>query len=341
MKKLICGPMATLSHEGFRRIVESFGGCDEYYTEMMNAPSLLNMGPFEKYYLMNYTAPEKIVWQLTGREGESMAKAASFLTGLGGLGIDINMGCSAPAIYKTGAGITWMTKSQEETFSMVDGVRKAIDVAFAQNPVQEKKPRLSVKLRLGDENFIDEGFFNFCRRLAGCGVERLVLHPRTKKEKLARPPRLHYVQDLSVIMKDFNVPVVLNGNVKCADSARNALAQCPDAEGIMISRACAQKPWIFAGLKKKFPECFGNLEKTVESADVMQVGLDFIEYLKVYQPPEFHLTRMQRFFAYYCDNLFFGHLIKSQMLNCKDLDSAAGIFAAYFERNPAERFKNI
>ena len=41
--------MATLSHEAFRRTAELFPGCDEYFTEMINAPSLLNMGPFEKY----------------------------------------------------------------------------------------------------------------------------------------------------------------------------------------------------------------------------------------------------------------------------------------------------
>ena len=29
--------MATLSHEAFRRIVARFGGCDEYFTEMINA----------------------------------------------------------------------------------------------------------------------------------------------------------------------------------------------------------------------------------------------------------------------------------------------------------------
>ena len=49
--KLICAPMATLSHPAFRVIIEKFGGCDEYYTEMINAPSLLNGGQFEKYYI--------------------------------------------------------------------------------------------------------------------------------------------------------------------------------------------------------------------------------------------------------------------------------------------------
>ena len=59
--------MATLCHPAFRIMIEKFGGCDEYYTEMINAPSLLNNGQFEKYYTDPAPVPEKIVWQLTGK----------------------------------------------------------------------------------------------------------------------------------------------------------------------------------------------------------------------------------------------------------------------------------
>ena len=135
MPRLISGPMATLSHEAFRRCVERFGGCDEYFTEMINAPSLLNMGPFEKYYLMNGPCPEKIVWQLTGSRVESLAGAAVVVAGLGGIGVDINMGCSAPQIYKTGAGIAWMTKPLQETRNAVRGVKEALSpFAFLHVP---------------------------------------------------------------------------------------------------------------------------------------------------------------------------------------------------------------
>lgn len=103
--KLICGPMATISHPAFRILIEKFGGCDEYFTEMINAGSLLTNGPFEKYYINPAPNPQKIVWQLTGHESVSMIKAAELLVKLDGIGIDINMGCSAPDVYKHGAGI--------------------------------------------------------------------------------------------------------------------------------------------------------------------------------------------------------------------------------------------
>lgn len=80
--KLISAPMATLTHCAFRMLVEKFGFCDEYFTEMINAPSLLNNGQFEKYYIDTAPCPEKIVWQLTGKSEKSLVEATKVLSAL-------------------------------------------------------------------------------------------------------------------------------------------------------------------------------------------------------------------------------------------------------------------
>ena len=321
MTQLIAGPMATLSHEAFRRLVEKFGGPDEYYTEMINAPTLMQKGPFEKYYLMNGPAPQKIVWQLTSKEADSMAAAVAVLAPLGGIGIDINMGCSAPEIVHSGAGIAWMLKPREETFAMVRGVKDAIEKTAPSF-------RLSAKLRLGAEKFKEEEFYDFCQGLCDCGVQRLVLHPRTQREKLARPPRRYFAERLAQKLKGRGVQVIYNGNVKDTESAKAALLDCPTCAGLMISRASVQKPWIFAQLR-------GALDGAI---DLMQTGLDYIALLQEFQPPEFFKSRMQRFFSYYCDNFTFGHYIKSKMLIAATPEQAEQTFRAYFEEVPNDRY---
>ena len=324
MTQLIAGPMATLSHEAFRRLVEKFGGPDEYYTEMINAPTLLQKGPFEKYYLMNGPVPQKIVWQLTSKEAASMAAAVEVLAPLGGIGIDINMGCSAPEIVHSGAGIAWMLKPQEETLSMVKGVKRAMEKTAPAY-------RLSAKIRLGADNFSEEKFYDFCKGLCDSGVQRIVLHPRAQREKLSRPPRRFYAQRLAALLKPRGVEVIYNGNVKDAASARAALLDCPDCKGLMISRAAVQKPWIFAQLRGDF--CGG--------VDLMQTGLDYIALLQEFQPPEFFKSRMQRFFSYYCDNFNFGHYIKMKMLNAATPQAAEETFRSYFDEQPSDRFKDL
>ncbi|MBP5464132.1 MAG: tRNA-dihydrouridine synthase family protein [Treponema sp.] len=336
MPRLICGPMATLSHEAFRRSVERFGGCDEYFTEMINAPSLLNRGPFEQYYLMNGPCPEKIVWQLTGNRAGPLAEAAALVAERGGIGVDINMGCSAPQIYKTGAGIAWMTRPREETREAVRGVKDALAAFPAM--------RLSVKCRLGDEDFTEEGFFAFTDMLVDEGVQLITLHPRTKKEKCHRLPRYAYVEKLC-LRYGGRVQVYLNGGVKDAESLGAALAAAPDTDGVMIARAAAQKPWLFAELKggvgkDGIPDSpAGGLEGGPTEIDCQQLALDFIADVEACQPPEFYRTRLQRFFAYYCDNFSFGHYFKTKMLNAASPDECRAQVLDYFARQSSDRYR--
>lgn len=331
-KKLICGPMATISHPAFRILVEQFAGCDEYFTEMINAGSLLNFGPFEKYYIDSTPCPEKIVWQLTGNDAPRMKEAVAQLAELPGIGIDINMGCSAPDIYKTGAGIGWMLKDRAETEAMVREVRSVVPTG----------KRLSVKLRLGDEDFTEAGFFDFCDMLVNNGVELLTLHPRTKKEKLSRPPRYQFCQKLANLYKG-RVPVYLNGNVKDAASYEYAISACPDCAGVMISRAAVTKPWIFSLIKASEEKNNASEQKFNKEikVDLEKVCYDYIDNIEKYQPKEFYKTRLQRFFTYFCMNFQFAHYAQSCFINAaeKGNEELRNEIKAFFEKCPEERTK--
>jgi len=320
--KLISGPMATISHRAFRNMVERFGGCDEYFTEMINAGSLLANSHFEKFYIDPAPVPEKIVWQLTGHDTSKMIEAAKILAALPGLGLDLNMGCSAPDIYRFGAGISWMIKPVEETQTLVHEVGKVAG-----------DKRFSVKLRLGDDDFTDEKFFAFTDMLVSEGVELLTLHPRTKKEKLSRPPRYHYAEDLKQRYGE-KVQVYVNGNVKDKNSFDVACKVCPSADGVMISRASVSKPWIF----KKLSEPESQI-----TVDMEELALNYIDDIQLYQPEEFWKTRLQRFFTYYSENFKFGHYAQAQWINAdfsspNNEDLRARI-REFFEKCPEERVK--
>lgn len=316
--KLICAPVATVTHAAFRSIVERFGGCDEYYSEMINAATFVNGGPFEKYYVIPDPAPEKTVWQITGRKTEALAEAASMIAELRGIGIDINMGCSAPEIVKSGAGAAWLSKDTSETRAMVRNVKNAL---------QSSGKRLSVKLRLGDECFTDERFFSLCDMLVSEGVTQLALHPRTSKEKYRSPLRWEYVERLALRYAEEGVSVILNGGVHDVPSMHDALRSAPHISGIMIARGAIEKPWLFA-------ELAADLRHEIFDAviDRERLALDFIDMLEKYQPKEFWKTRMQRFFTYYCLGFSFAHYFQTQMQNAKDTDDARSRVRDYFRK---------
>lgn len=324
--------MATLSHEAFRLAIEKFGGCDEYFTEMINAPSLLNQGPFEKFYLLAGPSPEKIVWQITGNKEESISKACAYVAKLGGIGVDINMGCSAPQIYKTGAGIAWMLKPVEETESLIRLVRKSLDEVEKETG---KHMRLSVKCRLGDDNFTDSQFFSFSDMLVENGVELITLHARTIKEKYRTLPKYEYVEKLALRYKDKDIPIFINGDVKDYKSLCYALQKAPHSSGVMIARAAAQKPWIFAELSKDIDN---KSDEKTKRVDCKQLALDFIDDVVRYQPEEFHKTRIQRFFSYYCMNFSFGHYFQTQILNYHSVEETKEKIMEYFLKEPEDQY---
>lgn len=332
--KLICGPMATISHPAFRILIEKFGACDEYFTEMINAPSLVTGGPFENYYLDPSPCPEKIVWQLTSKNTDFMLAGAKEIVGLPGIGIDINMGCSAPDIYKSGAGISWMLKPINETSNMVKNLRKIID---DYNFQYNEKKRLSVKLRLGDEDFTEKSFFDFCDMLVNEGVELLTLHPRTKKEKLIRPPRYNFCQELAIRFKEKNISVYLNGNVTNYNSYLNAVKAAPSVDGVMISRASIESPWIFREIKSKNQE--SNIDRI--NIDMKELALDYIKDIEVYQPKEFWKTRLQRFFSYYSKNFVFSHYAQTKFLNAENNEDLINEIESFFQKCPEERYKEL
>lgn len=327
-KKLILAPMATLSHEAFRRCVAGFGGCDEYFTEMINAGSLLNMGPWEKFYMMDGPDPGKIVWQLTGNNPEKMGDAAKILASLSGIGVDLNMGCSAPQIAGTGAGISWMTKDWGETERMVRLVKKSLQ---ENKGTDGKEKRLSVKMRLGDEKFTEERLFDFCSMLVDCGVQMLTLHPRTKKEKYRERARWNFVDDLTKRFPD--IPIILNGDIKDFSSYSSAVEAAPDCAGVMVARMAAQKPWIFKEIRMEEGDSF--------DVDMERIALDFIDDVEECQPEEFWKTRLRRFFAYYCLNFSFAHYFQSQMLNASDNEDSRKRVREYFEKCPDDRIKTV
>ncbi|WP_223292698.1 tRNA dihydrouridine synthase [Breznakiella homolactica] len=314
--------MAELSHRPLRELIHSFGGCDEYYTEMISAPALLSGGEFESYYIDGLPDPGKTVYQLVGANPEQLAAAAAALSGKECAGIDINMGCAAPAITRTGAGAAWMN-SADAAARMIEGVRKATD------------RRLSVKLRIGPSDDY-EYLLGFCRALESAGVERITLHPRTVKEKFRRRARWEYVARLG---NDLSVPVAGNGDI--ADAADLAEKAGGPWAAVMAGRGAVRFPWIFARARMLEGGESRKQNFLGDSIDLAETAARFLDLLVRYQPREFHLSRARRFFAYFCDNLTWAHYVKTLIGREPDISGIAAVLAGYFRDHPEERYISL
>jgi tRNA-dihydrouridine synthase len=345
--------MAEISHRGLRELIVEYdtdpvfaikGGSQapllpqtEYFTEMLSAGALLGGGPFEKWYLDAGPCPGRLVYQLVGADPGQLERAAALLDGLDCLGIDINMGCAAPAIRRTGAGLAW-TADLERARAMIGRVRQAV-----------KRKRLSVKLRCPLMGLSGEGplagvpaegkmfeyLARFCRALEAEGVQLITLHPRLAGEKFKRPARWDYVERLR---GDLGIPLAGNGDI--GSPAELAVRSM---EGrTMVGRAAVRQPWIFAaarllaeGKAAAGESAAGAGERRL---DLEKTGLRFLELLARCQPPEFHLSRARRFFHYFCDNLKWGTHVKNLLHREQVLAGIERAWRDYFASHPEDRF---
>jgi len=236
---VVVAPMAGISNSAFRVTVKEFGA-GLVVCEMISDKGIQFRN--EKTLSMLHIEPNEypLSVQIMGGNKDTLVEAAKYVAeNTEAAIIDINMGCSAPDIVKSGAGAAWLSKDTSETRAMVRSVKDALSGSGK---------RLSVKLRLGDEHFTDERFFSLCDMLASEGVTLFALHPRTSKEKYRSPLRREYVERLALRYAGDGISVVLNGGVRDVPSMHDALCASPHASGIMIARGGIEKPWLFAEL---------------------------------------------------------------------------------------------
>jgi len=322
-KPFYLAPMAEIGHRAFRELIEDFGGCDAYFSEMISAPALLAGGPFEKWYIDTAPKPEKLVFQLVGSDPQVISAAAAQLDRMDCAGIDINMGCSAPLIRKSGAGAAWMAS-----------IDRAGDLISLVRP--QVKRRLSVKLRIGfNDDF--EYLVRFCRRLEEEGIELITLHPRTVMAKFKRLARWEYV---GMLKSELKIAVAGNGDVGSAgELLKRAAGNC---DAVMVGRAAVRMPWIFAEAGEEEEHLAEtqrrrDLEKRAElgfkaKINIEEIGLRFLDLLAKYQPPEFYISRARRFFGFFCENLEWGTFLKNQLNREDTLAGVERVWKEYFLR---------
>ncbi len=327
----VLAPLAALSHRALRQLIFEFGGCDEYFSEMLSAPSLLAANPLESYYLDAGPVPERMVYQIVGSDPEVLVQAGAFLDERECRGIDLNMGCSAPEIVRTGAGVWWMDHP-DEAFALTGKLRKAI-----------RRHRFSVKLRLGSDDNLDR-LINFCQGLEREGVDLITVHPRTSKEKLKRRARWTAVE---AVKQALSIPVAGNGDIEdAAQLVHRARSGC---DAVMVGRAAVRAPWIFAEARA-LEQAKASLSEnqtadtkpgviTVKprTVDLLAVADRFLELLEQYQPPEYFESRSKKFFLYFCENLTWAHHVRTLLGRERDRRGMVRVLEDYFAHNDQDR----
>jgi tRNA-dihydrouridine synthase B len=220
------------------------------------------------------TTGRPVFAQLIGEDPGHLTRTVEELLQHNVAGIDLNLGCPAPKVYKKNVG-GGLLREPEKVGEILACLRAIVPGLF------------TVKMRIG---FDSTGHFERLLDLINeHRVDLLSVHGRTVKEMYRSEVHYDYIAHA---VSRVQCPVLANGNVTSAARAHAILGETR-AAGVMIGRHAIRNPWIFRQCRER---ASGN--------DVTRVTLsDVREYVeRLYRatqspgiPERLHVNKMKKY----------------------------------------------
>jgi len=307
--KYIMAPMDDVTDTVFRQIIASCGSPDMCFSEFVNVDGLMSIGRSRLIRKLEFHSPEpSFVAHIWGLNPDNFYKIADQLAsgkiadelGLKGnyAGIDINMGCPAKVVVKSGA-----------CSALIKNPSLAKEIIQATKAGAAGRLPVSVKTRLGYNN-IDEDWTRF---ILAQDVAMMTIHLRTRKEMSL--VTAHY-DELKRIKKEQQqlspkTLIIANGDINSRQQADEIINKYK-IDGAMIGRAVFSDPFVFS---QKSPwSQFSPQDK---------VAL-FVKHLKLYldwaESPDKAVKRLNKYAKIYINNFANAKDIREHISQCHTVD---------------------
>lgn len=225
--------MQDVTDLAFMRVSAHYGAPDYFFTEFFRVHGQSRPEPHIVRSLVENRTGRPVFAQLIGESVPDLLRTVRELLRHPVAGIDLNLGCPAPKIYKknVGGGLLRDPAKIDELFG---ALRAALPGLF------------TVKLRVGfDSTAHFDRILDLVNRHA---IDLLSVHGRTVKDGYHAPVRYDLIAHA---VRRVRCPVLANGNITSAARAA-ALLRETGAAGVMIGRHAIRNPWIFRQCRETF-----------------------------------------------------------------------------------------
>jgi tRNA-dihydrouridine synthase B len=224
-------PMQDVTDRSFMSVIDHYGSPDYYFTEYFRVHATSNLDKSILESITENQTGRPIFAQMIGESIPDLVRIAKELSHHPIAGIDLNMGCPAPRIYRKNVG-GGLLRDPEKIDRILGELRSALS------------GKLTVKMRIGFED--TENLDKILALLNRHEIDLLSLHGRTVKELYHGEVNYDLIAHA---VKTVNCPVLANGNITSAESAIMVLNQTK-AAGVMIGRSAIRNPWIFMQIRE-------------------------------------------------------------------------------------------
>lgn len=218
--------MQDVTDHAFLHLIARYGAPEAFVTEYLRVHAHSNL---EKGILKTITenaTGRPVYAQLIGEHIPDLVRIARELIRLPVAGIDLNLGCPAPKVYKKNVG-GGLLRDPPKVDAILAALRDAIPGRF------------TVKMRIGFDT--PAPFDTLLESVARHRVDLLTVHGRTVHHMYR--PGVRY-DLIGHAVRSVPCPVLANGDVTSAAAAARILNET-GAAGVMVGRHAIRNPWIF------------------------------------------------------------------------------------------------
>lgn len=239
-------PMQDITDLPFMNLIGEYGAPDYFFTEYFRVHPVSRPEQHILRSIVENRTERPVFAQLMGHDPEGLARTARELHAYPIAGIDFNMGCPAPLIYKGNVG-GGLLRHPEHIDSIIGTLRDAVPGL------------LTVKMRIGFDS--TDNLQRILELFNKHGIDLLSVHGRTVQQRYFGDVDYAKIAEAVRLAK---CPVLANGNITSAVKAQQVL-RTTGAFGVMMGRHAIRNPWIF----RQFRElCSGQPLTVVTLGDV-------------------------------------------------------------------------
>lgn len=224
--KVFLSPMAAITDSPYRRLCRRMGSGFSF-TEFASTDALVRNHPatLRRFAFLEEERP--VIFQIFGKNADTLAEAALLAQEMGADVVDLNMGCSVRKVAMRGAG-AGLLRDVGGSAKIIRAIKKKIDIP------------LSAKIRLGWDDS-SRNYIEIARMLEDGGVAMVSVHGRTRVQGYGGRADWEAIAE---IKRALNIPVLGNGDVSGYREALEKIERY-GVDGVLIGRAAIGNPWIF------------------------------------------------------------------------------------------------